>query len=376
MRNRGLGPQGTPTHFRHWWRRGIPGVMCGLIGIGALAADASASTPVANSQIQHGKAFYKGKTVNFLVDGSIGGSSDQWARALAPYVGTYLHATVNVVDPAASVSTQAYNNVIGAAPGTGLYVGYVHLANWISGAILGVPQANYNVVRDAWITSQGGSTDVLYENSTFGDSLQQVIKDYGPGSSTPVKVLDGNPSAATNLETRSFMGILGINANYIRGYTSSGSELAGFIRGDAPFFITGLDQAGALLAAGKAKALAITVKPLPGALYGSLVRDVPTFSQAFAQYAPKSKLKATQIKAIDDILNPPTNAAIIMPTSVTADKVAAMRAAFQWAYTKPALRTLLRVTDGLPDNFVQPVKAKTLFAQSLKLDKALKPYDA
>src|SRR5580692_6273835 len=82
-------------------RRAALGVTIGVSAIGLLTAPLAASASVSTKKLtplQQGLNFYKNKTITLISPDAVGGGFDTNARIIAPYMSTYLHATINITN--------------------------------------------------------------------------------------------------------------------------------------------------------------------------------------------------------------------------------------------------------------------------------------
>ncbi len=68
---------------------------CGGLLLLPAVGSAASTTAKQPTALQKGLAFYKGKTVTFIIPSAVGGSVDQLGRDVGAEMGQYLHATFN-----------------------------------------------------------------------------------------------------------------------------------------------------------------------------------------------------------------------------------------------------------------------------------------
>lgn len=335
------------------------------LGVGAMAAAMLAAPIGAGASVRHSKLtplqqgmkFYKGKTITLIEPGSTGGPFDLYARALAPYLGAYLHATVNVEDITTG-NTITGQDAMAAAKPDGLTIGMLNVLNDISLSVTHTAGLNFNPARLAFIAQAGQSTSVLVANPSSSFKTFSQVKSSG----SPVSILTEN-SGTDNLILRVWMGVLGVKTNFVSGYIKLTDLVQGFLRGDAPVSLISLSNSGALIAAQKAVPLAVTVQPAPGTLYRSSLTHLPTLASLLAQYPAKSKLATSQYDAML-AMSKAGGTPLVTQTRVPNAEVVALRAAAKFTFKAGGFKAQM-LKDGLNPTYNDPVTAKQAYITSL-----------
>lgn len=333
-----------------------------LVGTLIIATALTASGPVAGSMVsparkvltplQKGRAFYVGKNITFIAPSTPGAGFELTARYIAPFLDSYLHASVNVVDMG---NGQGYpgSDLMAASTPDGLTIGEINELSDVSALESGQLGLNFNPAREEFISSTPAVPEVLVAAPSSPYTSFTALKD--SSSAVPITVL---PSSATNTEIRTFFGLLKVNAQYVTGYANAAALVTGFQRGDAPTTYFSLGNLGPLMAAGKARALAITVRPTVGTNYRQFAAGVPTFTQLLNKYPPKSKKQQTDASVLEKLLTDVAgNSTIVTQTKVAAYKLEALRAAVAWAFKQKVFQTEM-VSAGLNPKYIDPVAAK------------------
>lgn len=345
----------------------------GLFGT-SLVATASTTARRKQSPVQKGLAFYKGKTILVIDSGTVGGAYDLYARVIMPYIAQYLHASYEVEDVSEADGLPGQDQAASAPP-TGLTAGVFQLFSSISKQIAGAQGLNFNVERLAWIAGDGLSTNVLAASSSSGISnISQLIADSksGAASNKPVKMIISTTGSLASALPRALFGLLGINVEYLTGYSNVGAEASGLVRGDGQVTFIASSTLGPLIAGGQAKAIAITGKIPISTKYRSVEDVAPTFAQILKEYPPKTKANKILALALDDITSLPSGL-LALQTGVAGYKIDAMRAAAAWAEKQPNFRSQM-LADSLNPIVYNPVAAKSAFISSLKKEKGLGCY--
>jgi tripartite-type tricarboxylate transporter receptor subunit TctC len=347
---------------------------CVILGLSSVAASGSTAPHKKQTTLQKGLAFYKGQTIVVVDSGSVGGSYDLYARVLMPYVAQYLHASYEIEDVSEADGIPGQNQAASAPP-TGLTLGVFQLFASISKQVAGVQGLTFNVNRLAWVAGDGVSTNVLVASASSGiTNIAQLIADSktGTADNNPVKMLTSTAGSLASTLPRALLGLLGINVEYVTGYTNVAAEATGLVRGDGQLTFIASSTLGPLIAGGQAKAIAITGKIPLGTEYRSVEDVAPTFAQIFKKYPPKTKAGRKLAAALDDITTLPSGL-MALQTGVPAYKVDAMRAAAAWAEKQPDVRSEM-LADSLNPKVYNPVQAKSAFISSLKKETGLACY--
>lgn len=335
-----------------------------LCSVPVVLSDVSAAS--ATSTIQRGLSFYRGKTLTF-VTGSVGGGTDLTARALAPLVSQYLHATMNVENEGQANGVPG-QDALAAANSDGLTVGYVNLGSIASEELTDTPGFNFNPGRLSWIAGQIGSPAVLVASPRTPFTSFASIKN----SATPVQVAAEVPSTGTT-QLEVLTGLLGIHIQLVTGYSTTSAVEQGFARGDTPAANLSYANAESLMASGMATPVATSVMPPPGTPDRQYALKAYTYTQLIKTYGPKHP-SAAQQKAIKDLETYATVGFPIVTQARVADyKLEALRAAVKWALAQPSYRTA-SLAAGINPSYLAPVSAKAAFNQMMANGKDMAKY--
>jgi hypothetical protein len=133
-----------------------------------------------------------------------------------------------------------------------------------------------------------------------------------------------------------------------------------------------LTLAGPMIPAGKARPIAINILPPVDTLYRQYLVGLPTITSMAKSYPPKTREAQRQLAALE-ALNNILGIPLAMPTAVAPDRLAAMRAAAQWAFEQPSFRKLM-LEGGLNPTYVSPLVAKQGYISMLSEGKTLRPF--
>jgi tripartite-type tricarboxylate transporter receptor subunit TctC len=126
-----------------------------VIGAGLAAAMTGgiASAQTGNSTrhaatVKPDLAYFRGKTITFISPGAPGGSFDASARSIAQEMGTFLDATVNVVDVSQGVTVPGQDEAAGSQP-NGLTLGELNVEADIESFVQNSPGINFALKKAA-----------------------------------------------------------------------------------------------------------------------------------------------------------------------------------------------------------------------------------
>lgn len=321
---------------------------------GATAVRHTSTTTSNAALLTQGKKFYRGKTITIIAPDAPGGGFDQYARALGPVVGTYLHASVDITNiaPANTITGQ---DAFAAANPDGLTIGMINPGADILNEISNTPGVNFNPLRVAFLgASGGGATEYSCLTSSGITSMSQVITSTKPISE--VIVTTGTQTIEMRLVNASF----GFPTDVITGYTSTHSEVQGYERGDGNCSVLGIGDVATFIAAGKATILMRTADVNKGTAYYGEQATAPYFSKLEQQYPAKTnreRLARVALLALGTVGHQ-----FNVQTKVSEDKVLALRAAFQFAFENKSVQSLL-LSEGNEVGFVNGLQTKLDYEQ-------------
>jgi tripartite-type tricarboxylate transporter receptor subunit TctC len=125
-----------------------------------LAATLAICVGAMPSQAQNsGAAFYKGKTVQFIVGFGPGGGYDTYARMIAPDLSRALGATVVVENQPGAGGITALDNLV-AAPPDGLQIMHLNGAAAALSQVVGLSGVRYDLAKLSYLATVSGSSFV------------------------------------------------------------------------------------------------------------------------------------------------------------------------------------------------------------------------
>jgi tripartite-type tricarboxylate transporter receptor subunit TctC len=337
----------------------------------ALAASAcgSASTKSGAATTSTGPdlSYFKGKTITLIAPDNPGGSFDQWSRLIAPEMGTYLHATVNVENIPPGNTVVGQNTLASSAP-NGLTIGWLNAIEDVSFNITaGSSGLNFNPVKEDMIAAPGQNITVwVTDPSSSYTSWKSIVK-----SKTPVDTLDVT-SGTADLYLRAVYGAYGVNAKIITGYESSKLLAAGFLRHDAPVAEEEFTVFADAISTHEARPVLITTPPLASDPGTKSLLKVPTIAEVAKDDPPKTAKERAALQEIVALVTLPGNI-LAAPKGTPAGELAALDAAAQYALTRSAVKSQA-ATEGLTPGYFSGQACLAGYKSALTHIDLLKPY--
>lgn len=345
---------------------GISVAACGSSNNATAGTGSSSSTSGSSSSSSSSKpdlAYYKGKTVTFIAPDKPGGSFDEWSRLLAPEMGKYLGATVNVenVPPGNTIVGQ---NQLASSSSNGLTIGWLNVGEDVADQVKGTGGVNFKLSTMSVVGAPGFGQMVLVAQPgspyhTFTDLLK---------ATSPVSVLDVTKGTGDTVE-RVLLGAYGVKDKIITGYESSKDLAAGFLRKDGTLAEEELAVFQTSIESGKAVPIWVSNSvPSQNPAYAQM-KNVPTLSQLITSDPPKTPQAQSAVQVLKSITQ--VAQVVAAPPGVSAGKMAALQAAMAYAMKQAhvqsqALKESLVPTYYNPQQTVQALQTDTKDAQSLK----------
>ena len=289
--------------------------LSGLVAMG-LALSMSVS-----ARAQDAAAFYKGKTVHFVVGLGVGGGFDAYARMIAPYLGQELGANVVVENQPGAGGLLALNQTY-VATAEGLRLLIVNGTPAGLGQLIEQDNIRYDLAKFdhlgiisaypwIWVASKQSGL------KSIADALQPGRKIRWGGTGPSDGPADG---AAITCEA------LKLDCQTILGYRSSGEIALAMERGELDSLYISDSSAANYTKAGQVNPVASMAR-----VRSALLPDVPTVYE-------QAKLTPDQEWWFDFRANLNDLGRILVTTpGVQADRLAFLRAAVKTALTDPAL---------------------------------------
>jgi tripartite-type tricarboxylate transporter receptor subunit TctC len=275
------------------------------------------------SQAQSVADFYKGKQVDLITTGGAGTSDDTWARMLSKYLQRHIPGNPPVVvkNMPGGGHIKGSHYLFNVAPKDGTTIGIMS-RNIPTSYALGNDQINFDVQKFEWLASTDQPMRICV---ALPSAKVQKGEDL---FHTELIVAGAGAGSAQSITPHLLNGALGMKFNIVEGYKSSTESMLALDRGE----VHGLcltqggieNQRPGAIAQGKLKVLfQFSRKPLPTLNAPSIYEFTKTEEQR-------------QILAFFDS-NTQLGRPMLAPPGVPADRVAALRTAFNTAFADPDL---------------------------------------
>jgi tripartite-type tricarboxylate transporter receptor subunit TctC len=268
--------------------------------------------------------FYRGQTITLLVGANTGGGYDTYARPVSRHLGRFIPGEPNFVIkymPAAA-SLPAANTLYSVSPRDGLTVGMVqrHIPYEL---LRGNKAANYDPFRFNWLGSVASEVSVTTVLSTAPHRKAQDLL------AMPLIAGSLGPETDSEIESNAMIRLLGAPIQLVRGYSGTPDTLLALERGELQG-VHGISwsyiktRKAEWLKGEKIRILLQTgLKPHPD------LKDVPTMYDL---------VRSDEVRQVWDLIFTPklTSRPFVLPPEVPADRVAALRTAFERLVKDPA----------------------------------------
>jgi len=268
--------------------------------------------------------FYRGKQVKIIVSFDAGTDYDQWARLIARHLGKHLdgHPSFVVQNMGAAGGILATNHLFNVAPPDGTIIGMIG-RNLPYFALVQEANTRYDPVRFNWIGSPELTNRVCtaYERSAVRKAEDLFERELLTGGAGAASAVSTTPVLLSKL--------LGMKFKLIEGYPAPGQVLLAMERGE----VEGLCQTVTAIRgvrpgwieSGKLKVLFNMERtPLPNSNAPSIF--------SFAKTEEQRRIIGLYASSIE--LGRP----IVAPPGAPAERIAALRRAFQDTMNDSALR--------------------------------------
>lgn len=261
-------------------------------------------------------SFYKGKTLSVVVPYGPGGGYDQWARVLSPYFKKYLGvAEVKVVNAPGGGGLIGTSQIYTAKP-DGLTIGDTNAGGDVFDQMDGATGYNVDVTKFQWIGRPDNDPHVIAtrdaDHLTFDDLVNK---------NQPIKALATGKGSSDYNSAVIVYNAFKVPFQMVAAFSGSSDEKAAFMSGEGATASLSSSDIAAL--AGKASPIVVV-----SSKKFSKLPNVPTvIDEAKKHNLPASTVKA--LTGLSDVMD--LGHAFFAPNGVPADRVSALRSAFQKA---------------------------------------------
>lgn len=180
-------------------------------------ADTQSSTAHRPGTLASAAAFFRGKTITYIVATSPGGGYDTYGRLVARYMGKYLPDTKIIVLNLPGAGHVIGADTIYAAKPDGLTIGTFN-TGLIYLQLLHAPGVRFNLAKMSWIGKAASDPRVLVMSKRSGiTNVRQLLDPTVP----PVILFAAGVGSAAYLDTRLAALAIHLNVRLIPGYTGS-----------------------------------------------------------------------------------------------------------------------------------------------------------
>lgn len=338
-------------HSQRWLRRRViaggsllaaagltAGLLAAELGGGATPSSTSGGQTSTPSGLSAAMAYYRGKTLTLVSPDKPGGGFDQWARLVAPYLASYLHATVNV-DNIPAGNTVAGQNFVAHAPTNGLTLGWLNAGPDVENAVLGLSAVNFVPTAQQFLGATAPGQTALLVAKTAAcakwSSLAAIAK--GSSASTPVTEVLQTAGTGTFFTVMADVAF-GVHYKALTGYASTSDQTQGFVRGDGCLTDMPAAQADSLVKGGAATAILLSTPLQPNAAIAKDFVGVPTVAEESNALASSITTSAQRdaLTALNDVDS--STRVLFAPAGTPAGEVTALSNAFKSAMANSALQ--------------------------------------
>ncbi|GAB6153809.1 tripartite tricarboxylate transporter substrate-binding protein [Desulfosporosinus burensis] len=291
-------------------------------------------------------AFYKGKTVNFVVATKAGGGYDSYARIMAPYVQKYLPGSTVLVKNVPGAGHIIGANEIFNAKADGLTFGTFN-KGLIMSQIAEMEGIKFDLNKFNWIgcASTESRVLILRINSAY-NSIEDLRK-----ATSEIKLASAGVGSASSNDALMLSNIFGFKVKLISGYAGSEADLA-MMRGEVEGQVGAYDSMKNLLEQKQAKPIIIIGKEKIPEL-----KDIPYLNEK----APANKKELAELLDSQAWLARPLAATPGIP----AARVKVLEDAIKKALSDPELLEKAKIAK-LPITYVSGEDVAKTVAAALK----------
>lgn len=301
-------------------------LLAGVIIIGLLALSGGCGGQKQDSKAgktgtrEDALAFYKDKSVNFIVPYKTGGGYDRYARIMAPYLQKYIPGMTVVVRNTEGGGGLVGTNELYLAKPDGLTMGLVNGAGAVTNQAVGVPGVKYDLNKFIWIGRINNEPKVVVMGAnTPYKSLDDLKK---ADRKLKFSVNGVGSSEYVSLEVLKKIG--GLNMDIVAGYNTTAECDMAVLRGE----VTG--SSGSI---SSKLPLLSSQKIVPVLLFGK-ERDpnIPGTPTAPEMFSGAEKKMAEDYIALLEL-----GRVVACPPGVPKERVQLLREAMEKALKDPAL---------------------------------------
>jgi tripartite-type tricarboxylate transporter receptor subunit TctC len=307
--------QFKPSLRRGWWAAAALTLTAGLTA----ACGTSGGTASGSGG---GSSFYQGQTLTLVVPYSPGGGYDQWARILEPYLQKDLGvAEVKIQNMPGGGGLIGTNQVYAAKP-DGLTIGDTNAGGDVFDQMDNADGYQADVTKMSWIGRPDNDPHVIATRDADHSTFDGIVN-----ANRQIKALATGKGSSDYNSAVIVYNAFHVPFQMVAAFSGSSDEKAAFLSGEgATASLSASD-----IAAIKGKASPVVV--VSQRTFNKLPNTPTVIDEAKQHNLPASTVKA--LTALSDVMD--LGHAFFAPPGVPADRLQALRAAFQKAMQDPAL---------------------------------------
>ena len=258
--------------------------------------------------------FFKGKTVALQVGFGPGGENDAWARVISQHFGHHIpgNPTVVVQHMPGSGGLLVANRLYNTAPKDGTAIGMINRAIPFEPLLAG-PGTQFDALKFIYVGSSGLDTTICAARK---DAKVQTMQDL---YTTELAVGGTGSGADTAIYPQFLAALLGMKFKLVQGYKGSGEIQLAMERKEVDGICVAYDS---VLRGNLARRGELNILLQAGLEPDPRIKDVPQALQAARSKEDRQALELFFARV--DMGRP-----FVLPPDVPADRVAAIRTAFQ-----------------------------------------------
>ncbi len=212
--------------------------------------------------------FYKGKTIDLIINSSPGGSTDRITRMIASYLGRDAGANIVVTNRKGAGGMEGMNYLYRGKP-DGLTMGTTPSGTFIGNKVLKEPAAVYDIEKFSYIMSIGRELQYFFVSP---EGPYQSIADLQ--TSKDLKIGGSSPSGLISLGGLTVIELLGLDAKVITGISGESNRALAVKRGEIIGYVSIVPSTAGSVAAGMVKPMFVLATKR-----GPLMPDVPAITE-------------------------------------------------------------------------------------------------
>lgn len=336
-----------------------------ILSASSIAVAAPSGAEITHHAVKPDFAYFQGKTITIVAAGSVGGTSWTEAEVAAPLIGSYLHATVNVLDISTGGSFPG-QDYAASQPPNGLTIGELLPQGDLEANVLNSQSINFSMKKVNLIGSPLSPASIFFARSQSGiRNMEQVLK-----SSVPIPTLN-LVSGLSYILTEVFFGAYEAKTPIVTGYPNVGSLITGFLRGDGSLMVTSLTAAESDAQSGAAVPILQATTPVKGTALYSIMKNVPTLSEFYKDHKTNTAAGNAAIKELITLVTAPF-LSFYVAANTPQPYVVALQDAYRSAIAQTSARNQLLNAGLAPGNVSPKISKAFLKTEALHISRIKK----